>query len=102
MKIWAKVLKNHKIVNEAVREFSLARPSDAEGWNAVMTELVKPLDLACPVLLKKHVQELARFSRTVFTQADFMESISFDKLEIEIFPEKKKETRVEYVFRDGE
>lgn len=102
MKIWAKVLKNHKIVNEAVREFSLARPSDAEGWNAVMTELVKPLDLACPVLLKKHVQELARFSRTVFTQADFMENISFDKLEIEIFPEKKKETRLEYVFHDGE
>jgi len=102
VKIWAKVLKNHKIVNEAVREFSLARPSDAEGWNAVMTELVKPLDLACPVLLKKHVQELARFSRTVFTQADFMESISFDKLEIEIFPEKKKETRLEYVFHDGE
>lgn len=102
MKIWAKVLKNHKIINEAVREFSFARPSDAEGWNAVMTDLVKPLDLACPVLLKKHVQELERFSRTVFTQTDFMESISFDKLEIEIFPEKKKETRVEYVFGGGD
>lgn len=98
MKIWAKVLKQHKIIDEAVREFPLARPSDAEGWSPVITELVKPLDLACPVLLGKHVQELARFSRTVFAPADFMEPVSFDHFEIEIFPEKKKETREEYIF----
>ena len=100
MKIWAKVLKNHKIVNEAVREFSLARPSDAEGWNRVLVDLCKPLDLACPVLLNKHVQELAQFSRTVFSQSDFMENVSFDRFEIEIFPEKKKDTKVEYIIND--
>jgi hypothetical protein len=47
---------------------------------------------------EKHVTELQRFSRTVFSQADFMESIPFDRFELEIFPEKKKDTRVEYVF----
>ena len=98
MKIWAKVLKNHKIINEAVREFSFARPSDAEGWHAVLVDLVKPLDLACPVLLDKHVQELARFNRTVFAQSDFIESVSFDKFEVEIIPEKKKEKQVSYLF----
>lgn len=95
MKIWAKVLKHHKITSEAVREFPV-RPSDAKGWNSVITELAKPLDLACPVLLNKHVQELARFSRTVFVPADFIESVSFDRFELEIFPEKKK--TVDYVF----
>jgi hypothetical protein len=99
VKIWAKVLKQHKIIHEAVREFP-ARPSDASGWIPVLTELAKPLDLACPVLLKKHVQELARFNRTSFSPADFIESVSFDRFEIEIFPEKKKETRVKYVFDD--
>ena len=88
MKIWAKVLKHHKIVQEAVREFP-ARPFDAEGWGRLITELVKPLDLASPVLLNKHVEELARFNRTWFTQADFIESIAFDRFELEIFPEKK-------------
>lgn len=102
MKLWAKVLKHHKIIQEAVREFSLARPSDAEGWNRVLIDLCKPLDLACPVLLEKHVQELARFSRTVFSQADFIESVSFDHFEVEIFPEKKRETHVEYVFEEIE
>ena len=102
VKIWAKIIKNHKITNEAVREFSLARPSDAEGWNRILVDLCKPLDLACPVLLQKHVQELGRFSRTVFSKADFIEGVSFDHFEIEIFPEKKKETRVEYVFGEDE
>ena len=83
-----------------MREFSLARPSDAEGWNRVLVDLCKPLDLACPVLLNKHVQELAQFSRTVFSQSDFMENVSFDRFEIEIFPEKKKDTKVEYIIND--
>ena len=99
MKIWAKVIKHHKITNEAVREFP-ARPSDAQGWNPVLTDLVKPLDLARPVLLNKHVQELAKFNRTVFSPADFIESVSFDRFEIEIFPEKKKDKTVDYVFGD--
>ena len=101
MKIWAKVLKHHKIVQEAVREFP-ARPFDAEGWGRLITELVKPLDLASPVLLNKHVEELARFNRTWFTQADFIESIAFDRFEREIFPEKKKDRVVEYHFGDDE
>jgi len=99
VKIWAKILKHHKIINEAVREFP-ARPSDAEGWNSILTELAKPLDLARPVLLNKHVTELARFNRTIFTQADFIESVSFDRFEIEIFPEKKKDKKVEYIYGD--
>ena len=102
MKLWAKVHKQHKIIQEAVREFSLARPSDAEGWNRILVDLCKPLDLACPVLLNKHVQELAQFNRTVFSPGDFMESVSFDRFEIEIIPEKKKGTKVEYVFADDE
>ena len=80
-----------------MREFP-ARPSDAEGWNRVLAELTKPLDLACPVLLEKHVQELARFNRTVFTPSDFIEGVSFDKFEVEIFPEKKKEKQVSYLY----
>ena len=97
MKIWAKVIKHHKTTNEAVRELP-ARPSDAQGWNSVLTDLVKPLDLARPVLLNKHVQELAKFNRTVFSPADFIESVAFDRFEIEILPEKKKDANVEYLF----
>ena len=90
MTIWAKVIKGHKITNQAVRDFASARPDSADGWRPVLLEFCKELDLSCPVLLKKHVQELRRFSRTAFYPADFMEGTGFDRLEIELFPEKKK------------
>ena len=99
MRIWAKVLTHHKIMQEAVREFP-ARPLDAEGWARLIADIAKPLDLACPVLLKKHVEELARFNRTWFTQADFIESVPFDRFELEIFPEKKKDKKAGYIFGD--
>ena len=99
MKIWAKVLKQHKIILEAVREFP-ARPLDALGWGQVITELAKPLDLASPVQLNKHVNELSQFNRTWFTQADYIENIAYDRFEIEIIPEKKKDRKVDFIFGD--
>lgn len=94
MKIWARLIQNQKITNDVVREFSSARPSCMEGWREIIIELVKPLDAACPVMLQKHIRELSRFGRTGFLPADFMESVDFDKLEIEIFPEKKKNSEL--------
>ena len=56
----------------------------------ILHDLCQALDLARPVVLEKHVRELDQFSHTVFRQSDFMESIVFDRFEIEIFPEKKE------------
>ena len=98
MKIWAKTIKDHRIQQEVVQEFASARPSDILGWTGILAELCKPLDVAVPVLLKKHISELRQFSTTAFKQGDFMETIAFDSLVIEIFPEKKKESKQEYFY----
>ncbi len=98
MKIWAKVLQDHRIMRETVREFSSARPSDMEGWSVPIHELCQDLDLCRPVLLRKHVNDLLRFSRVVFKPADFMENVDFDGFEIEILPEKKKRSEDLYPF----
>lgn len=100
MKIWAKVLTQHKIVADAVEEFPIARPIDADGWRPVIGTLCKPLDLAVPVILAKHVNDLQRFNRTVFSASDFMETVAFDRFEIEIFPEKKKDRRTQIIYGD--
>ena len=89
MRIWAKTVKHQKIHSEVVREFALARPSDLEGWMPVLHELCQAFGLSRPVVLEKHIRELDHFSHTAFRQADFMEPITFDRFEIEIFPEKK-------------
>ena len=90
MRIWAKTLKRQKIQSEVVREFALARPSDLEGWTPVLHELCQALDLSRPVMLEKHVNELARFNHTQFRPSDFMETVSFDRFDVEILIEKKE------------
>ena len=98
MLIWAKVLQDHKIMRETVREFSSARPSDTEGWSPLLHELCQDLDLCRPVILRKHVNDLKQFSRVVFKPADFIEPVDFDEFEIEVLSEKKKRSTNPYSF----
>ncbi len=98
MRVWAKVLTEHKIIRETVREFSSARPSDLQEWSVLLHDLCQDLDLCRPVLLYKHVNDLMRFSRVVFKPADFIESVDFDEFEVEILSEKKKKSTNPYSF----
>jgi len=92
MKLWAKCLLEQRIQKDVVGEFFVEEtPTDTEGWEEILTDLCKPLDLSRPVMMKKHVRDLLQFRRTVFYPADFMEGVDFDRFEIEIFPEKKKD-----------
>lgn len=85
-------------MRETVREFASARPSDMEGWSSLLHELCQDLDLCRPVVLRKHVNDVARFSRVVFKPADFIESVDFDEFEIEVLSEKKKRSTDPYSF----
>ncbi len=91
MRVWGKILIDQHIDKQVVREFSSARPVDAAGWTPIIHELCQELDLARPVLLQKHFHDLNHFGRVVFKHSDFPESVNFDRFEIELFPEKKKE-----------
>ena len=83
-------MRRHKIIRDTVQEFPFGRPDDLDGWNPVLAELCKPLDLARPVMMEKHLSELERFGMTRFSPSDFMESVDFDVFEVEIYPEKKE------------
>ena len=98
MRIWAKVLQDHRIMRETVREFSSARPSDMEGWSVILHELCQDLDLCRPVILRKHVNDLRQFSRVVFKAGDFIESVDFNEFEVEVLSEKKKRSTDPYSF----
>ena len=98
MKLWAKIFKIHKIVSDVVREETLARPSDFDDIFPILQEFCRELDLACPVLLQNHLSDFNKFGRVVFRKSDFMEDVSFDKFEIEIIIEKKKESAIEIFY----
>lgn len=89
MKVWAIIRLRQKIRQDLVMEFPGGYPDSDEGWYAIVAELCQGLRLGRPVFLQKHSRQLAQFGRTAFLPADFLETVEFDKLEIEVIPEKK-------------
>ncbi len=90
MKIWGIIRKNQKIVQNYVLNWEQALPRTESAWLSVLDELCQALSLARPILMEKHMRELRQFSRTVFFPSEFMEDVSFDRFEIELFEQKKK------------
>ena len=85
VKIWARIRKNNKTTAQEVIEIPQKNASEVEDWHEALCELCSKLNLSRPVILDKHVNELLRFSHTVFRPDDFMEQVAFDRLEIELF-----------------
>ncbi len=81
VRIWAKIMKDHKIVKDCVLEkaekFNYAKMFD------YLTEICETLDIPTPVLLKTHIFNYAKFNHTRFPASDFIESVDFDMLWIE-------------------
>lgn len=88
MRIWAAKRTVNKIIGDVVISFDIRTKAEVDDWNPIIGELAEALDLARPVLLKKHIRDLDQFSHTAFLPSDFMEPFDFDKLTVEIFPEK--------------
>ncbi|MDR1620533.1 MAG: hypothetical protein LBS18_07730 [Clostridiales bacterium] len=87
MKIWALLRKQQKIKKDIVIEFPQPRPAGLHEWQLVLGEICQALQIGRPVVLSKHIAQLRQFSRTAFMRDDFIEPITFDKFEVEIFPE---------------
>ena len=87
MKIWALLRKKQAIFLDVVSEFSYEEEAD---WPYVIGELAVKLQQSRPVILSKHLFELRQFQRTTFFPGDFLEPVSFDRMEIEIFKEEKR------------
>lgn len=81
LRIWAKVLKEGKIISQTTYEreeaFSYA---DFFGY---LADICGTLDIPTPVLLKPHLFQYAKFRHVVFRPSDFMESVAFDRLVLE-------------------
>lgn len=80
-KIWAKVLKEDRIVSQTVY-----RGEDKFSYSQFfryLTDICTELDIPTPVLLKTHLFNYAKFNHVNFLPRDFMEETDFDKLVLE-------------------
>ena len=81
IKIWAKIVKNNKIIKSTVLE----KPEnmDYSEFFTYLSEICSALDVATPVLVKPHIFNYAKFNHVKFTKSDFLEPTDFDKLVLE-------------------
>ncbi len=95
MKVWAKVMKEDKILRDVVYENDV--PLTQSGFQSLMQELSYKLDIATPVILLNHLKHLERFNRVKFLARDFIEDVDFDLLIVErVLDEKKPKLYLNY------
>ena len=81
IRIWAKVLKNDKIIKQCM--FEKDGEIDYSEFFEYVREICERLDVTTPVIIKTHLFNYAKYNNVRFTQNDFIENISFDKLVLE-------------------
>lgn len=81
IRIWAKVMKKDKILKQYM--FEKFSEMDYSEFFSYLKEICENLDIATPVLIKTHLFNYAKYNVVRFSQSDFVEQISFDKLVLE-------------------
>jgi len=84
LKLHGKLLKNTNIIKEAAVEKADDNLPFADLLEDCFIDLCKQLDVQVPLWLKKNTSEFAAFRKTFFTKEQFIEKVTFDRLEIRI------------------
>ncbi len=81
MKLWAKIIQDHKIINDTILEtdLELTFPSYLD----ILNEVAYKLDIPSPLYLKSDFKHLRSYGIQRYRQTSFVEEIRFDYLEIE-------------------
>lgn len=82
VKIWGKLIKNNKIVNQEVATCDEGS-SYQENLKRCITEICYRMDIPKPFWLNANLEEYNRRNKTSFTSYNFVEDIDFDKFIIE-------------------
>lgn len=84
MQLWARAIKHHRIARSETVEMG-------DDLTETLGELFLKLDLPRPMMLGKNDREWEQFGLTSFNRDNFVESIPFERIEIErIDPDAKK------------
>ena len=81
-KIWAKVMREGKIVRQYVYENDREKLTWSHFFE-YLTDISRETDVPTPVLLKSHIMTFAKFNHVRFYPRDFMEEVDFDYLLLE-------------------
>ena len=81
IKIWAKIIKDNKIVKDYV--FTADKKMDYSKFLEYLIDIAYNLDIPTPVLIKTHIFNYAKYNTVRFLPQDFVDTVDFDKLVLE-------------------
>lgn len=85
-RLWAKIWKDNHVLQDTCIEDGSGDTRTHKIFHA-LDEICLQFDLGKPLWLDKTVNEFKRHRKARFTQDNFMETIEFDYLEIQVIEE---------------
>ena len=83
--LWLRTIRHQRMDRQHVE------PCSREDVQTALEEACRKLDIGRPIWLDKHTREWEEFGQTRFLPDDFLESVDFQRMEIEfIDPDAKK------------
>lgn len=90
--IWVKLIRHGKITHSHVE------PCEPDAWEQALTEACRRLDVPKPVVMPRHERDYAQFHQARFLPDHFMETVPFDRMEVEyIDPEASHQVNEKYL-----
>ena len=86
-RLWAKAFKNSKVFNDIVISDMAEDKNRTRKVFDAIDEVCYEFDLSRPVWLSKNINEFKRRDKTRFDQDNFIDSLEFDYLEIQVIEE---------------
>ena len=87
--LWVRLIRKNRTIES--RTFAC----EHDQWQDALDVICHGLDVSRPVIMQKHLRDWEAFSQTRFLHDHFMDSVNFDRMEIEyIDPDKRKSRRI--------
>ena len=86
-RLWAKEWKNNRLLRDMVVCSDDSSMTRTKKIFAALDEICCAFDLSKPIWLDSTIADFKRHDKTRFTQDNFIDSIDFDFLEIEVIEE---------------
>jgi hypothetical protein len=99
--LWCRIIKRQRITRHTTEPLTAAASlSSLAAITDTLEEACRKLDIPRPLYLTKHERDYESHGKTFFTQDHFMESVGFDRFEIELIdldskPDKPRDPRSE-------
>lgn len=89
--IWVRLMRRTRIEKDATVDCA------HEDWQQALDAACRQMDMPRPLILPRHERDWQQFSQARFLPEHFMESVPFDRMEVEfIDPDKKKKNANPY------